>query len=140
MPNEQTAKIEGDFQLKSGALRWDALVTDVHTDLPCPNCLPVSDPGSVLHEGTGRAHLLMIAINNGKDRCVYAGPVLSHYEFERIGPPQRMSDPEWRERWQNAGFGPWSDREDSSPDVTRDWSGLPPQPDWTRGYLVPLKR
>ncbi|MDB6037638.1 MAG: leucine-rich repeat protein, partial [Verrucomicrobiales bacterium] len=105
LPRDQTARPEADFQFSSGALKWDALVTDVHTDVPCTKyCVSLPDPGSVLHEGTGRAHLLMIAINNGADRCVYAGPVMSHYEFELIGPPTRLSDPEWKDRWLSVGF------------------------------------
>ena len=43
------------------------------------------DPGCVLHQGVGNVDLLLIAIDNGKDRMVYAGPVLSHYEFEMTG-------------------------------------------------------
>ena len=136
LARQPTARAEADFQFASGALKWDALVTDVHTDVPCLDCVSTPDPGSVLHQGIGRAHLLMIAINNGKDRCVYAGPVLSHYEFELIGPPQRMSDPEWKDRWEKAGFNAWS----SSQGWNTDWSGLPLQPDWTREYLVPMAR
>jgi hypothetical protein len=135
LPPEALGRAEGDFQFSSGALKWDALVTDVHTDGPCPSCDP-SDPGSVLHEAVGRAQLLMIAINNGTNRCVYAGPVLSHYEFELTGPPQRMSDPEWKDRWSKAGFGSLP----SNSGGGWDWSGIPPQPDWTRSYLVPIDR
>jgi hypothetical protein len=92
---------------------WDALVADVHTDVPSPID---GDPGCVLHQGVGNFDLLLIAIDNGKDHMVYAGPVLSHYEFEM---PQvnRKSDSEWQ-RDINAG-------------------NLPPRPSWTRGYLVP---
>ena len=135
-PPEGIPTAEGDFQHNHGALKWDALVADVHTDVPCSDCRP-RDPGSVLHEGVGRAHLLMIAINNGPDRRVYAGPVMSHYEFELIGPPKRMSDPEWKEHWAKAGFNEWGPINNG---VTPDWSGIPPHPDWTRSYLVPLKR
>lgn len=130
------ARAEADFQFASGGLKWDAIVTDVHTDVPCLDCVSAPDPGSVLHEGIGRAHLLMIAINNGTNRCVYAGPVLSHYEFELIGPPQRMSDSEWKDRWAKAGFNAWSSTQGWSP----DWSGIPAQPDWTQEYLVPINR
>ena len=94
--------------------RWDPLVTDVHTDVPAP---VVNDPGSVLHEGVGNIHLLMIAVDCGPgDAAVYAGPVLSHYEFE-LGPATRETDSQWR--------------------TDASTSNLPPQPDWTRGYLVP---
>ena len=60
----------------------------------------------------GNVHLMMIAVDNGDDRMVYAGPVLSHYEFET-----RKSDSEWKEDIRNGN--------------------LPPHPEWTEGYLVP---
>jgi hypothetical protein len=90
----------------------DPLVADVHTDVPTP---VHGDPGCVLHQGVGNVDLLLIAIDNGKDRMVYAGPVLSHYEFEMTG-MARKPDSEWR----------------------KDLSGgrLPPRPEWTREYLV----
>jgi hypothetical protein len=78
----------------------------------------------------------MVAINNGPDRTVYAGPVLSHYEFEIPGPPKRMSDPEWKAEWTKAGFGPWRYNESGA----GDWSGIPRQPVWTGSYLTPIPR
>ena len=60
--------------------------------------------------------LLLIAIDSGADRMVYAGPVLSHYEFE-TPIAQRKSDAEWR---QDHAAG-----------------RLPPRPEWTTSYLVP---
>jgi hypothetical protein len=93
--------------------RWDALVADVHTDVPSQ---ALGDPGCVLTQGVGNIDLLMIAVDNGKDKMVYAGPVLSHYEFEMPG-ITRKADSEWRAAV-NAGK-------------------LPPRPEWTRGYLVP---
>jgi Protein of unknown function (DUF3160) len=93
---------------------WDALVTDVHTD---PEDMVVGDPGSILHEGVGNVHLLMIAVDCAPgDTAVYVGPVLSHYEFE-LGPTTRQTDSQWKSQVR-AG-------------------NLPPQPDWTRAYLVP---
>jgi hypothetical protein len=93
---------------------WDALVTDVHTD---PEDLFVGDPGSILHEGVGTVQLLMIAVNWGVgDAAVYAGPVMSHYEFE-LGPTTRKTDSQWKSELR-AG-------------------NAPPQPEWTRSYLVP---
>ena len=71
---------------------WDALVTDVHTD---PRDDVVGDPGAVLHEGNANVNLLLMAIDNGPDRMVYAGPVLSHYEFELTG-FDRMTDQQWK--------------------------------------------
>jgi uncharacterized protein YdcH (DUF465 family) len=93
---------------------WDAIVADVHTDVPAPD---VGDPGSVLHEGVGNIDLLMIAVDNGQDKMVYAGPVLSHYEFEMPG-VSRKSDSEWQQDFEK--------------------ERLPPRPDWTKSYLVSL--
>jgi hypothetical protein len=93
--------------------RWDALVADVHTDVPAPI---LGDPGCVLTQGVGNVDLLLVAVDNGKDRMVYAGPVLSHYEFEMPG-MTRKADSEWRNEI-NAGR-------------------LPPRPAWTKSYLVP---
>jgi hypothetical protein len=93
-----------------GSDYWDPLVTDVHTDPMDPI---LGDPGSILHEGVGNVHLMMISVDCGPgDRAVYAGPVLSHYEFE-LGPTTRLTDQEWKS------------------------GALPPAPEWTRGYLVP---
>jgi hypothetical protein len=94
--------------------KWDALVTDVHTDLPDQL---VGDPGSVLHQGVGNVHLLMMAVNWAPgDACVYAGPVLSHYEFE-LPSGTRKTDSQWKTDLQN---------------------GIkPPLPNWTQSYLVP---
>ena len=91
----------------------DRLVTDVHTDAPDDI---VCDPGAVIHEGVGNVHLLMIAIDNGPDRVVYAGPVFSHYEFEVPG-ANRLTDEDWQARL--------------------DSGQKPPSPEWTRSYLVP---
>jgi hypothetical protein len=93
---------------------WDALVADVHTDAPDP--LFSGDPGAVIHEGVANVNLLLIAIDNGPNRMVYAGPVLSHYEFEVPG-VHRMTDDEWK-------------AELLIPQK-------PPQPEWTKSYLIP---
>jgi hypothetical protein len=109
-PNYQSQRT-GDNE---GSDYWDPLVTDVHTD---PTDPIVGDPGSILHEGVGNVNLLMISVDCGAgDRAVYAGPVLSHYEFE-LGPTTRQTDEEWKSKVSSGN--------------------LPPQPDWTRGYLVP---
>jgi hypothetical protein len=92
---------------------WDALVADVHTDVPAPIH---GDPGCVLHQGVGSVDLMVIAIDNGKDRVAYVGPTLSQYEFEMPG-VARKSDREWKIELLDAK--------------------TPPRPDWTRGYLVP---
>ena len=94
-------------------VKWDALVADVHTDTPSPqHC----DPGCILHQGVGNVDLMVIAIDNGKDRVAYAGPTLSHYEFEMPG-VARKTDGEWK-----------ADLLDGK---------VPPRPEYTRGYLVP---
>lgn len=92
--------------------KWDALVADVHTDVPAPI---LGDPGCVLTQGVGNIDLLMIAIDNGKDKMVYAGPVLSHYEIE-MPAYKRKADSEWRK------------------DINE--GNLPQRPEWTEGYLV----
>jgi hypothetical protein len=94
-------------------MKWDALVADVHTDVPCMLC---GDPGSVLHQGVGNVDLMVIAIDNGTDRVVYVGPTMSHYEFETPS-AVRKTDKEWKRDLLDAKF--------------------PPRPDYTRGYLVP---
>ena len=111
IPASYYTKPSGDNQ---GSDYWDALVTDVHTD---PTDVIAGDPGSILHEAVGNVNLVMIAVDSGPtDRCVYAGPVLSHYEFE-LGPTTRQTDEVWKSQ---VSAGP-----------------LPPQPEWTRSYLVP---
>lgn len=95
--------------------KWDALAIDVHTDVPAPI---VGDPGCVLHEGIGNVWMLIAAINNGPDRMIYAGPVLSHYEFEEPT-DKRLTDDEWKSMIRN--------------------DQLPPVPRWVEPYLVPGK-
>lgn len=91
----------------------DAIVADVHTDVPAEL---IGDPGCVLHQGVGNVDLLMVAVDNGEDKMVYTGPVLSHYEFEMPG-VSRKSDSEWL----------------SDIKIGK----VPPRPDWTKSYLVP---
>ncbi|HAX78677.1 MAG TPA: hypothetical protein DCY88_23300 [Cyanobacteria bacterium UBA11372] len=93
--------------------KQDAIVADVHTDVPDPI---MGDPGCVLHQGIGNVDMLMIAVDNGKDKMVYAGPVLSHYEFEMPG-VSRKSDSEWQN------------------EIKR--GNVPPRPDWINSYFVP---
>jgi hypothetical protein len=93
---------------------WDALVTDVQTD---PKDVIVGDPGCILHEGVGAVQMLIVAMNWGQgDAGVYAGPVMSHYEFQ-LDPATRRSDAEWKAQVR-AG-------------------NAPPTPDWTRSYWIP---
>lgn len=95
------------------SVKWDALIADVHTDPPAPEH---GDPGCVLHQGVGSVDLMVIAIDNGKDRVVYLGPTMSHYEFETPNAIRR-TDKEWKAQLLDGKH--------------------PPRPDWTRGYLVP---
>jgi hypothetical protein len=120
---------EAFFQDGFGVNAKDQIVADVHTDVP--NVEP-PDPGSVLHEAIGRVNLLMLAVDSGADRFICAGPVLSHYEFEVIGDPRRISDEEW------AGHGYRGIVKHVFPPglpATR-FEGLAP-PVWTQSYLVP---
>ncbi len=125
----------GSFDFQYGSLANDAIVADVHTDVPYSPPIGASDPGSVLHEGIGRVNLLLIAVDNGADRFICAGPVLSHYELEVIGPPRRLSDDEWGG---GAGLGDGGILGGFFPsDVAPSQvEGLAP-PIWTTGYLVP---
>ncbi len=103
------------FDSTSGCAMNDTMVTDVHTDAPDDL---LCDPGAVLHEGIGNVNLLLIAVDNGPDRMVYAGPVLSHYEFEVPG-VNRLTDEQWKSEIASGQ--------------------IPPSPDWTRSYLVPAQ-
>jgi hypothetical protein len=103
------------YKSTTDAGQSDPLVADVHTDVPA---LLHGDPGCVLHQAVGNVDLILIAIDNGKDRTMYAGPVLSHYEFEMAG-IERKADSQWRA------------------DLTA--GRLPPRPEWTRSYLIPGK-
>jgi hypothetical protein len=117
-----------DFHGTYGSGANDALVADVHTDVPD---LLSGDPGSVLHEAVGRVNLLMLAVDNGGDRFVCAGPVFSHYELDVLGPPRRLSDVEWAGEFRGIIRG------DFPSDVpARRIEGLAP-PLWTESYLVP---
>ncbi len=98
----------------NGSDRRDHVVVGVHTAPP-----DEFDPeGGVLHEGVGDVDLLLIAVDNGPDRMVYAGPTMSHYEFIEKGPTLvRLTD----QAWSSQVLSP----------------NRPPRPDWTRSYLVP---
>lgn len=102
------------YQGHQDSKTWDALVADVHTDFP--DLEGSGDPGCVLYQGVGNVDLLVIAVDNGQDRMVYAGPVLSHYEFEILG-TFRKSDSEWQD------------------DLRQ--KKVPPRPEWCNDYLVP---
>jgi hypothetical protein len=63
--------------------------------------------------------MLVLAVDNGADRMMYAGPVLSHYEF-RLPGLARLADSEWKASLQEGK--------------------LPLRPAWQQGYLVPKER
>ncbi len=113
-----------DFHVDYGADSIAALVADVHTDVPC-DC---GDPGSVLHEAVGGVNLLLMAVDNGADCFLCAGPVLSHYELEVTGDPRRLSDEEWTPILNEGRFP-----DDIDPQRVE---GITPPP-WTQSYLVP---
>lgn len=96
----------------NGSNQPDALIADIFA---APADL-VDPQGGVLHIATGDPDLLMIAVDNGPDRMIYAGPVLSYYEFLEPGPTlRRLSDGEWRTRLANR---------------------RPARPEWTSDHLV----
>jgi hypothetical protein len=101
------------YKDQDDAHKWVALVTDVHTDPPFPS---VQDPGCVLHQAVGNVDCMLIAIDNGKDRMVYAGPVFSHYEFDTPNAVRRTNG-EWHDALRNGK--------------------QPPRPEWTHSYVVP---
>ena len=112
-PVWETGQMGAAFEPGQYCDKWDATVTDVHTDVPAPL---VGDPGCILHEAVGNVWMMVIAIDNGSDRLIYAGPVLSHYEFEK---PMntRMTVLEWKNQLRSAS---------------------PPNPSpWTSEYFVP---
>lgn len=79
-------------------------VADVHTD---------SNTQEVLEAGVGRAKLALVAIDNGKNRMAFIGPVYTYYEFTRPA-TTRMTDEEFATEL-NTGHEP-------------------PRPDWVRAF------
>jgi hypothetical protein len=61
-------------------------IADVHTN---------ASTNQVLEVGVGNINLLVIAVDNEKDRAVYVGPIHTYYEFAS---PTRMTDREWLHR------------------------------------------
>jgi len=93
--------------------KWDAIVTDVCTDAKDEF---LGDPGMILHEGTGGVSCLVAAIDSGPDRCLYLGPTLTHYEFEKPI-DSRLTDDEWQEQ------------------LTK--GQVPEPPPWTQDFYIP---
>lgn len=95
---------------QNGSNRPDTVVADLFTSPPDP---VVGDlKGGILHEGTRGVDLLLIAVDNGTNKTVYAGPLTSHYEFVPATPMQRLNDADWV-------------------------ATKVPRPPWTQSYLVP---
>ena len=81
---------------------WNPVVVDVHTD-------SVSDchgnPGAILHEGTGHAQFILVAVKHANGTsCVYGGPTMSHFEFLEDR-ETRLNDSRWKRRLE-AGEAP----------------------------------
>jgi hypothetical protein len=64
---------------------WEPTISDVHT----------SPQNGVLEVGVGDVNFLVVAVDNGRDRAAYVGPVYSYYEFSSAS---RLTDEEWRAR------------------------------------------
>ena len=97
------------------AAQFNPVVVDVHTD---SENICYGNPGAILHEGVGRAQLMIMAIKHPDGTsCVYGGPVMSHYEFLESRDTRRNND-QWIEMLgQNTE---------------------PPFEDWQLEFLVPV--
>jgi len=93
---------------------WNPVVVDVHTDSES-DCH--GNPGAILHEGTGQAQFILVAVKHADGTtCVYGGPTMSHFEFLEDR-ETRLNDSQWKQRLQ---------------------TGNAPAPaDWKLDFLVP---
>jgi len=89
------------------ALKWEPTVADVHTD-PHNNV--------VLEVGVGDVNLMIIAVDNERDRAVYVGPVYSYYEFWQPV-ADRLTDQQWQKQIESGS--------------------QPARPSWTRAFQAP---
>eukprot|EP00638_Chattonella_subsalsa_P019351 CAMPEP_0117885286 /NCGR_PEP_ID=MMETSP0950-20121206/19531_1 /TAXON_ID=44440 /ORGANISM="Chattonella subsalsa, Strain CCMP2191" /LENGTH=781 /DNA_ID=CAMNT_0005742107 /DNA_START=54 /DNA_END=2399 /DNA_ORIENTATION=- len=95
--------------------KWDPVVADVHMDPVDPL---LGDPGCILHEGVGNVFMALVAVQTSSGPSMYAGPVLSHYEF--VTPNgERKNDAEWRSDIKSGAISEY--------------------PSWTTSYIVPGK-
>lgn len=113
IPSRDLAVRLGLMLMPYDSAKWDAIVTDVHTDSPDEIA---GDPGMVLHEGTGGVSCLVAAIDSGPDRCLYLGPAFTHYEFEKPI-DKRLTDEEWKDQLTNGQ--------------------VPETPPWTHDFYLP---
>jgi len=121
------------FHEDTGVGKFDAIVADVHTDVTAHG-----DPGSVLHEGIGAVNMAFIVVERSGKPVMFAGPVLSHFEFELIGPPRRLSDSQWQDAlWGQPLEKPLRPEWRTVKDEFGNTRQVPPPPPWTRDYLVP---
>ena len=86
---------------------WEPTIADVHT----------SAEHGVLEVGVGNVDFLVVAVDNGRDRAAYVGPVYSYYEFAS---GSRLTDQEWRESVSTAR--------------------TPARPEWTGAFQGAAKR
>jgi hypothetical protein len=83
------------------------LIADVHTD---------QNTSQVLEEGVGYCDLLITAcMLPNSEIALYAGPVLSYYEFKRPM-RDRLTDEKWQEMLKEGN--------------------TPPRPEWTKSYMA----
>nr|WP_261208388.1 DUF3160 domain-containing protein [Laspinema sp. D2d] len=102
------------YKSRQDSDKADPLICDVHTAHRNPE---FNYPGRILYQAVGNVDLMLITVENGPDKMVYAGPVLSHYEFEQPF-SARLSDSEWKDCLRNGN--------------------APPRPDWTSSYRPEL--
>ncbi len=86
--------------------KWKPTIADVHTD---------TNSGLVLEVGTGDVNVMAAAIDNDGDRALYAGPVMSYYEFTHPA-SDRLTDQQWAQKI-------WS-------------ANIPDRPSWLAPFVV----
>lgn len=86
---------------------WEPTVADVHTD---------PDTRQTLDVAVGDVNFVVVAIDNGRDRAAYVGPIYSYYEFTQPA-SKRLTDQEWRASIRSGQ--------------------LPRRPGWTKAFQAP---
>jgi len=90
------------FPVNYGCERPDQLIVDIHTKVPDER-----GPGRVLHAAVGHPNMLLIAVECGPEKVMYAGPVFSYYDVETDG-VERLTDTDWRSMQSNARSPEWT--------------------------------